>query len=70
MDSNFLEPLLSGGISSIIVASFYFTYKICKRSRCKSSCCGFKSELNVSLDGQNSLDSQNSTDGKVKPFIV
>lgn len=63
MDNNIIQSLVSGGISSVIVASLYFTYKICKRSRCSSNCCGYRSEMSVSLDS-------NGSDSKTKPFIV
>lgn len=56
------QTLLNGGVSGGIVALFYFTYKIFKRSRCSSNCCGYKNDLEVSL-GSNSSDNK-------KPFIV
>lgn len=59
---NIIQSLVSGGISSVIVASLYFTYKICKKSRCTTNCCGYRSEISVSLDSNGS--------DKSKPFVV
>ena len=57
------QILASGGVSGGIVAIFYFTYKIFKRSRCTSLCCGYRNEIEVNLGSSNSSD-------KEKAFIV
>lgn len=61
MNADIMQSLLTGGISSSIIAILYVAYKLCKKSRCRSSCCGYSIETDVSLGSNSSND---------KPFIV
>jgi len=57
MDYN---SLLSSGVSGVILGIIYITYKMIKRSSCRSKCCGNISSF--SLDLERGLTSVSSSD--------
>jgi len=66
LEMDIQQSLINGGVSGSIVAILYFTYKIFKKSKCTSRCCGYRNEMEVTLGSNNSNSSRNLD----KPFIA
>ena len=59
-----INSIISGGLSGTVLAIFYVTYKILKRSKCRSKCCGYVSSMSVDITSNSSSNSLE------KPMIV
>lgn len=65
MENNWLISAISGGTTGMVVGVVYIVYKMCKRSSCRSNCCGHKSSFSIDLEkGLNSNDSDRSVSNK------
>ena len=63
MDLDWEQSLASSGITGLVVCIAFVLYKLCKHSRCRSSCCGVRSSLSVDLKNSylTPLNSEKST---------
>lgn len=52
-----INSIVSGGLSGTILAVFYVIYKIAKKSKCRSRCCGYESSMSMEMSGTNSASS-------------
>ena len=50
MDPSWADSFLSGGATGVVLSIVYITYKLCKRSACRSSCCGAVSSFQLDLE--------------------
>lgn len=44
-------------VATVVMLCAYFIYKVFKKSRCKSHCCGQKTSVQIDLENTNSKDS-------------
>jgi hypothetical protein len=49
-----INSIISGGLSGTILAGFYIVYKVIKKSKCRSNCCGRESSMSIDLGSNNS----------------
>ena len=62
------NPFAQGGISAIIIAALYATYKVVKHVRMKSKCCG--SEFEGTIDLSPTDDQRKDALVSEKPQVV
>lgn len=47
---DYVVSILGGGTAGVIITGIYLVYKLLKHSACRSTCCGYKSSLEVDLE--------------------